>query len=107
VAKRATSPQRGVRLVEGFAGSSSLPLKPSVPASTQLLQDQFFFERNDGQADRQVLYLTRSSGYTLFLTRAGATIVLPGLQKKEPVAFFAEEVRSGFRSRRSKVAKAA
>jgi len=81
VAKEAT-PQSAVRLMEGIARSSSTSFKPSLPTSPQLLQDHTFFERNDGQADSQVLYLSRSSGYSLFLTRTGATIVLPGLQKK-------------------------
>jgi hypothetical protein len=66
-------------------------LKPTPAASTRFLQDHIFFERNQGQADSQVLYLSRSSGYTVFLTRTGATIVLPeskkaGLQYKEPAA---------------------
>lgn len=85
VAKGAT-PQIGTRLIEGVARSSSLSLKPSLPASTQLLQSHIFFERNDGQADRQVLYLSHGSHYSLFLTRTAATIVLPALQKKGPVA---------------------
>jgi hypothetical protein len=66
--------------------SVRLPLKPSRPASTQFLQGLTFFERNDGQADSQVLYLGRGSGYSLFLTRTGATIVLQGLEKKGTVA---------------------
>jgi hypothetical protein len=66
--------------------SVRLPLKPSLPASTQLLQGLTFFERNDGQTDSQVLYLGRGSGYSLFLTRTGATIVLPGLRKKGTAA---------------------
>ena len=85
VAKGATH-QRGVRLMEGIARSSSKSFKPSLPTSPQLLQDHIFFERNDGQADSQVLYLSRTSGYSLFLTRTGATIVLPGLQKKTSAA---------------------
>jgi hypothetical protein len=79
-----TAPQSSVGLIESVARSSSLPPKPSLTASTQLLQDHIFFESNHGQADSQVLYLSRSSRYTLFLTRAGATIVLPSLRKKEP-----------------------
>ena len=59
-----------------------LPPKLSPSASTQL-QRHFFFERNDGQADRQVLYLSHGPGYSLFLTRTGATIVVTGTQKKE------------------------
>jgi hypothetical protein len=42
------------------------------------------FERNDGQADSGVLYLSHGSGYSLFLTRTGATIVLPESEKRRP-----------------------
>jgi len=81
-----TAPQSSVGLIESVARSSSLPPKPSLSASTQLLQGHIFFESNQGQADSQVLYLSHSSRYSLFLTRTGATIVLPGLQKKGPAA---------------------
>jgi Abnormal spindle-like microcephaly-assoc'd, ASPM-SPD-2-Hydin/Beta-propeller repeat len=81
VAKGA-NPQIGARLIERLARSSSLPLKPPLAASTGLLQGHIFFERNDGQTDSQVLYLSHGSGYSLFLTRTGATIVLPELRKK-------------------------
>src|SRR6476620_8042464 len=57
-------------------------LKPSLPASAQLLQNHIVFEHNGGQADSQVLYLSHASGYLLFLTRTGATIVLPESQKE-------------------------
>lgn len=56
-------------------------LKPTLAASTQLLQGHIFFERNQGQADSQVLYFSRGSSYAVFLTRTGATIVLPELKK--------------------------
>jgi hypothetical protein len=46
-----------------------------------VLQRQFFFERNDGQTDKQVLYVSHGLGYSLFLTRTGATIVLPPQRK--------------------------
>jgi len=36
-----------------------------------------FFDRNVGQTDRSVLYIAHGLGYSLFLTRTGATIVLP------------------------------
>jgi hypothetical protein len=84
--EKGATPQSGERFIEGIARSSSLPLKASLPANTRLLQSHIFFERNDGQADSQALYLSHGSGYSLFLTRAGATIVLPRLQKKGSVA---------------------
>jgi hypothetical protein len=84
--EKGATPQSGERLIEGITRSSSPPLKPSLPASTRLLQSHIFFERNDGQADSQALYLSHGSGYSLFLTRTGATIVLPRLQKKGSVA---------------------
>lgn len=36
------------------------------------------FERNEGQAPRNVLFLARGDGYTLFLTRGGLTMVMRG-----------------------------
>ncbi len=57
--------------------SGSQLRKPPLPATTQLVQGHVLFERNDGQADSTVLYLSRGPGYSLFLTRTGATIVLP------------------------------
>jgi hypothetical protein len=83
--EKSATPQSGERLIEGIARSSSLPLKPSLPANTRLLQSHIFFERNDGQADSQALYLSHGPGYSLFLTRTGATIVVPRLQKKGSV----------------------
>lgn len=59
-------------------------LKPLAAASSQFLRSHNFFERNDGQTDSNVLYLSRNSGHLLFLTSAGATIVLPELGKKGP-----------------------
>ncbi|MGA2428620.1 MAG: hypothetical protein ABSH13_08960, partial [Candidatus Acidiferrum sp.] len=79
-----TPPLAGVNAIQSVAVSSSLPLKPSVPATNHLLQGHILFERNDGQADSQVLYLSHGSGYTLFLTRTGATIVLPEMPTKGP-----------------------
>jgi hypothetical protein len=58
--------------------------RASLPANAQFLQGHIFFERNDGQADSQVLYLSHGSGYSLFLTRTGATIVLPEMPTKDP-----------------------
>ena len=52
-------------------------------ATTSLRWDQLFFERNDGQADREVLYLSRTSRYSIFLTRTGVTIVLLQPGKKD------------------------
>jgi len=62
--------------------SNGSTLKPSLPASTKLLKSHILFERNDGQADSQVLYLSHGAGYSLFLTRTGATIVLPESEKQ-------------------------
>src|SRR5580698_6915597 len=36
-----------------------------------------YFERNNGQVDSEVKYLSHGSKYSLFLTRTGATVVLP------------------------------
>jgi hypothetical protein len=40
-----------------------------------------FFERNDGQVDERALYVAHGLGYSLFLTRGGATVVLDAPQK--------------------------
>jgi hypothetical protein len=67
----------GREITEAAIQAGSQPLKLSLPAASQLLQSHILFERNDGQADSQVLYLSRGPSYSLFLTRTGATIVLP------------------------------
>jgi hypothetical protein len=68
-----------------FCGRSlALPGRSSTNAASALLSaDQLFFERNDGQADREVMYLSRTSRYSIFLTRAGITIVLLQPASKE------------------------
>ena len=40
-----------------------------------LLRSLAFFERNDGQVDDRVLFLTQGLGYAAYLTRDGATLV--------------------------------
>lgn len=40
-----------------------------------LLRSAAFFERNDGQVDDRVLFLTQGLGYAAYLTRDGATLV--------------------------------
>ena len=40
-----------------------------------LLRSLAFFERNDGQVDDRVLFLTQGLGYAVYLTRDGATLV--------------------------------
>ena len=65
------------------ARPASLLVKPSLPASAQLQRSHFLFERNDGQEDPEVLYLSHGPGYSLFLTRTGATVVLRESQKKQ------------------------
>jgi hypothetical protein len=44
------------------------------------------FEANRGQTDRQVRFLARGSGYTLFLTTRGATVVTSGATPSHPAA---------------------
>jgi Abnormal spindle-like microcephaly-assoc'd, ASPM-SPD-2-Hydin len=83
---RRSAPQTGGRAPGANTHSSFVPVRLSGHPSAQALQRQIFFERNDGQTDRQVLYLSHGFGYSLFLTRAGATIVLPSLTKKGTVA---------------------
>lgn len=44
--------------------------------TAQTFRRPSYFERNDGQVDPAILYFSRGPGYSLFLTRTGATIVL-------------------------------
>jgi hypothetical protein len=54
----------------------------SLTASAQLRQSHIFFERNDGQFDHDVLYLSHGAGYSLFLTRTGFTVAFPASTKQ-------------------------
>src|SRR5579862_3939264 len=60
--------------------------KIPLAAATQALRANIFFERNDGQTDRQVLYLSHSLDYSLFLTRTGATIAVAEPEAAAPAA---------------------
>ena len=84
--RRAAMLQRGVKTADTSARSSNLSLKQSRPPTaqqspaslaSQLKKQSVFFERNDGQVDSEVLYLSHGPGYTIFLTRSGLTVVLP------------------------------
>jgi hypothetical protein len=56
------------------------PARPLFKSgATPLLRSQAFFERNDGQVDKRVLYRSHGLGYTVFLTRDAATLVAPAL----------------------------
>jgi hypothetical protein len=78
-----TSPQRGAKMTSDEAHSPPLSPQRSLSAGSQIWQQHIFFERNDGQADSQVLYLNRGPQYTLFLTRTGVAITFSGLQNKK------------------------
>ena len=56
-----------------------LPLHKSK--AQDLLRSLAFFERNDGQADDRVLFLTQGLGYAAYLTRDGATLVFSEFSK--------------------------
>jgi hypothetical protein len=61
-------------------GSATLP-----PAARAKISDNYgrlplSFEANQGQADPQVKFLCRGSGYLLFLTGDEAVLALPGRQ---------------------------
>ena len=45
-----------------------------------------FFERNDGQLDSRVLYVSRGLPYAVYLTRSGVTVVSPARDQKSPTA---------------------
>jgi hypothetical protein len=78
--------QDGVKIIDASARSSNSPVKQSLPwtaqlspasLASQLGRQSVFFERNDGQVDSEVLYLSHGLGYTMFLTRTGVTVTLP------------------------------
>jgi len=52
-------------------------LQPPLDKSKaqDLLRSLAFFERNEGQVDDRVLFLTQGLGYAVYLTRDGATLV--------------------------------
>lgn len=66
----------GSSLARTGAWSSNTP-------SGSLKTDELFFERNDGQADREVMYVSRASSYSIFLNHTGITIVLLEPAKKD------------------------
>jgi Abnormal spindle-like microcephaly-assoc'd, ASPM-SPD-2-Hydin len=59
------------------AANDPAPLQPPMDKSKadDLLHSVAFFERNDGQVDDRVLFLTQGLGYAAYLTRDGATLV--------------------------------
>src|SRR4030088_1691064 len=83
-----------------FAPSSAVsPVSASqaVPEAQAKILDQYgklplSFEANHGQADGRVKFLSRTGGYTLFLTGDEAVLVLRGSAGKKP----APEGASGF-----------
>lgn len=56
------------------AQSKPIKAKPIV-AGDALKKAQLFFERNDGQLDREVLYFTRGRGYSVSLERDGIALL--------------------------------
>jgi hypothetical protein len=65
-----------LKLTSESPQSASLPPESTNGASVSLGTDKLFFERNDGQTDHEVMYLSRTSRYSIFLTRTGLTVVL-------------------------------
>jgi len=59
------------------AANEPAPVQPALNKSKarDLLRSLAFFERNDGQVDDRVLFLTQGLGYAAYLTRDGATLV--------------------------------
>jgi Abnormal spindle-like microcephaly-assoc'd, ASPM-SPD-2-Hydin len=59
------------------AANDPAPLQPPLDKSKaqNLLRSLAFFERNDGQEDDRVLFLTQGLGYAVYLTRDGAILV--------------------------------
>ena len=71
-----------LREPSGFAASAQpdapIWMRSNVPGSPRLLQASLplFFEKNEGQTDRQVKFLVRGPGYGLFLTPNEAVLKL-------------------------------
>ena len=65
------------------AANDPAPLQPPLDKSKaqNLLRSLAFFERNDGQVDDHVLFLTQGLGYAAYLTRDGATLVFSDFSK--------------------------
>jgi hypothetical protein len=69
-------------MVPSLVTASKAPIQPPPPTSSkpQIVESYsklpLAFEANDGQADRRVTFLARGKGYTLFLTREEAVMVL-------------------------------
>jgi Abnormal spindle-like microcephaly-assoc'd, ASPM-SPD-2-Hydin/Beta-propeller repeat len=61
---------------ESSQSASVLPKSTNNGTSASFRTSQLYFEGNDGQVDREVLYLSRGSRYSIFLTRTGITVVL-------------------------------
>jgi hypothetical protein len=65
-----------LKLTSESPQSGSLRPESTNGARVSLRTDKPFFERNDGQGDPEVMYLSRTSRYSIFLTRTGLTVVL-------------------------------
>jgi hypothetical protein len=72
LARPISAPNKSPQNASRGQAAQRMPLS----AATQALERNIYFERNDGQTDRQVLYLSHSLDYSLFLTRTGATIAV-------------------------------
>lgn len=59
------------------AANDPAPLQPPLDKykAQNLLRSAAFFERNEGQVDDRVLFLTQGLGYAAYLTHDGATLV--------------------------------
>jgi uncharacterized repeat protein (TIGR01451 family) len=68
----ASSPQHAVVAASG----NSAELSPKARLVQNILQSPMSFESNQGQTDPRVKFLSRGSGYTLFLTSSEAVLAL-------------------------------
>ena len=82
----AVSPIYGSRLVAKSAVSSGLS-KPDPARQAKVAESYgklpLSFEINRGQADSRVKFLSRTSGYSVFLTGDEAVLALSGKKKKQ------------------------
>ena len=82
-AKTQQTVSAAAQVIESAAPSSEATSKatainetPNARILQNLLQSPMNFEANDGQTDSRVKFLSRGSGYTLFLTSSDAVLVL-------------------------------
>lgn len=85
-AKPKTFEGRFSKISSGTLSGSATSGNAALQSSPALLASKVFFERNDGQTDRRVLYLSHGLGHTLYFTRTGVTFAMARRQGEASAA---------------------